>query len=118
MEAIKSQFERILMFLYLGAAVSVKKSDIIGIFDIDNVNTQKTTKDFLRGAEKEKKLIKNRNFKWYYINSLRENPVTHVPEARMSGLFYVSCPPAACADVPDSRKIMKNKALRTACCNK
>ena len=45
------------MFLYLGAAVSVKKSDIIGIFDIDNVNTQKTTKDFLRGAEKEKKLI-------------------------------------------------------------
>ena len=45
------------MFLYLGATVSVKKSDIIGIFDIDNVNTQKTTKDFLRGAEKEKKLI-------------------------------------------------------------
>ncbi len=45
------------MFLYLGAAVSVKKSDIIGIFDIDNVNTQKTTKDFLRCAEKEKKLI-------------------------------------------------------------
>lgn len=45
------------MFLYLGAAVSVKKSDIIGIFDIDNVNTQKTTKDFLRGAEKEKELI-------------------------------------------------------------
>lgn len=45
------------MFLYLGADVSVTKSDIIGIFDIDNVNTQKTTKDFLRLAEKEKKLI-------------------------------------------------------------
>ncbi len=47
----------LLMFLYLGAAVSVKKSDIIGIFDIDNVNTQKTTKEFLRTAEREKKLI-------------------------------------------------------------
>ncbi len=45
------------MFLYLGAGVSVKKSDIIGIFDIDNVNTQKTTKDFLRIAEKEHKLL-------------------------------------------------------------
>ncbi len=45
------------MFLYLGADVSVTKSDIIGIFDIDNVNTQKTTKEFLRFAEKEKKLI-------------------------------------------------------------
>ena len=45
------------MFLYLGAGVSVKKSDIIGIFDIDNVNTQKTTKEFLRCAEKENKLI-------------------------------------------------------------
>lgn len=45
------------MFLYLGAGISVKKTDIIGIFDIDNVNTQKTTKKFLRAAEKEKKLI-------------------------------------------------------------
>ena len=49
--------ERIRMFIYLGAGVSVKKSDIIGIFDIDNVNTQKTTKDFLRSAEKKKKII-------------------------------------------------------------
>ena len=45
------------MFLYLGGNISVKKSDIIGIFDIDNVNTQKTTKEFLRSAEKEGKLL-------------------------------------------------------------
>ena len=45
------------MFLYLGGDISVRKSDIIGIFDIDNVNTQKTTKEFLRSAEKEGKLL-------------------------------------------------------------
>lgn len=45
------------MFLYLGGDVSVKKSEIIGIFDIDNVNTQKTTKEFLRAAEKSGSLL-------------------------------------------------------------
>lgn len=45
------------MFLYLGGDVSVKKSDIIGIFDIDDVNTQKTTKEFLRTAEKRGRMI-------------------------------------------------------------
>ena len=45
------------MYLYLGGAVSVKKKDIIGIFDIDNVNTQKTTKEFLRNAEKNGRLL-------------------------------------------------------------
>ena len=45
------------MFLYLGGDVSVKKTDIIGIFDIDNVNTQKTTKEFLRAAEKSGRIL-------------------------------------------------------------
>lgn len=45
------------MFLYLGGNISVKKSDVIGIFDIDNVNTQKTTKDFLHTAEQEGTLL-------------------------------------------------------------
>ncbi|MBS5725348.1 MAG: DUF370 domain-containing protein [Clostridiales bacterium] len=45
------------MFLYLGGNISVKKSDIIGIFDIDNVNTQKTTKEFLHTAEKNGALL-------------------------------------------------------------
>ena len=45
------------MLLYLGKSVSVEREDIIGIFDIDNVNTQRTTKEFLRAAEEAGDLL-------------------------------------------------------------
>ncbi len=40
------------MYLHAGGNVVVRESDIIGIFDIDNMNTQETMKEFLRRAEK------------------------------------------------------------------
>ena len=40
------------MFLHVGEKLSVRKKDIIGIFDIDGMNTPETTKNFLRTAEK------------------------------------------------------------------
>ncbi len=40
------------MYLHAGGNTVVRKKDIIGIFDIDNMNTEETMKDFLRRAEK------------------------------------------------------------------
>ncbi len=41
------------MYLHLGSHVSVPLDDIIGIFDLDNVSTSRTTRAFLRAAEEE-----------------------------------------------------------------
>ncbi len=43
------------MYLHAGGNILVRKKDIIGIFDIDNMNTEETMKDFLRRAEKNGK---------------------------------------------------------------
>ena len=45
------------MYLYLGQSTVVKKSSVIAIFDMDNTTQSKTTMDFLRRAEKKKRLI-------------------------------------------------------------
>lgn len=41
------------MYLHAGGQVVIRKKDIVGIFDIDNMNTEETMKDFLRRAEKK-----------------------------------------------------------------
>ncbi|MDD6094536.1 MAG: DUF370 domain-containing protein [Clostridia bacterium] len=41
------------MFLHAGENVTVKKKDIVGIFDIDNTVTPAITKDFLRKAQRD-----------------------------------------------------------------
>ena len=41
------------MFLHVGADVLIRQADLIGIFDIDNMNTPPATKEFLRQAEKK-----------------------------------------------------------------
>lgn len=41
------------MYLHLGENTLVKKKDIIGIFDLDNVTVQKSSRNFLNMAEKE-----------------------------------------------------------------
>lgn len=45
------------MYLHLGNEYSVKISDIVGIFDIENTTVDKATKGLLERAEKEKKCI-------------------------------------------------------------
>ena len=45
------------MYLHLGSNVSVPLDDIIGIFDLDNASTSKTTRAFLRAAEEEGMVI-------------------------------------------------------------
>ena len=41
------------MYLHLGNNVSVPTEDIIGIFDIDNATTARSTREFLKAAEDE-----------------------------------------------------------------
>lgn len=41
------------MYIHLGLSVVVREEDIIGIFDLENTTTQKSTRDFLRRAQKE-----------------------------------------------------------------
>lgn len=45
------------MYIHLGQDTMVKKSDIIGIFDMDNTTVSKRTRNFLNMAEKEGKVI-------------------------------------------------------------
>ena len=45
------------MYLHLGNNVSVPLDDIIGIFDLDNASTSKTTRAYLRAAEEEGMVI-------------------------------------------------------------
>ena len=45
------------MYLHLGSNISVPLDDIIGIFDLDNTSTSKTTRAFLRAAEEEGMVI-------------------------------------------------------------
>ena len=45
------------MYLHLGSNVSVPLDDIIGIFDLDNASTSRTTRAFLRAAEEEGMVI-------------------------------------------------------------
>ncbi len=45
------------MYLHLGNNISVPLDDIIGIFDLDNASTSKTTRAFLRAAEEEGMVI-------------------------------------------------------------
>ena len=45
------------MYLYLGQNTVVKTSSVVAIFDMDNTTQSKTTMDFLRRAEKQKRLI-------------------------------------------------------------
>lgn len=41
------------MYLHVGNGKSVKKKDIIGIFDLDSATVSKVTKDFVNRKEKE-----------------------------------------------------------------
>ena len=45
------------MYLHLGNNVSVPLDDIIGIFDLDNTSTSRTTRAFLSAAEEEGMVI-------------------------------------------------------------
>ncbi len=49
------------MYLHLGADEVVKKSEIIGIFDIENTSVSKDTRDFLSKISKNSEVV--------YVNS-------------------------------------------------
>lgn len=44
------------MYLYLGSDVSVLKSDVIGIFDIEKISVVKSVNEFLSRCQKENKI--------------------------------------------------------------
>ena len=41
------------MYLHIGNGVSVKKRDIIGIFDLDTSTVSKISREFINNANKE-----------------------------------------------------------------
>ncbi len=45
------------MYLHLGNDFLVRTREIVGIFDIENTSVSKLTKEFLSGAEKNKRVI-------------------------------------------------------------
>ena len=45
------------MYLHLGNGISVPTDDIIGIFDLDNASSARSTRDFLRTAEEEGMIV-------------------------------------------------------------
>ena len=45
------------MYIHLGNNVMLPTDEIIGIFDLDNTSVSKRTRDFLKKAEKQKKVI-------------------------------------------------------------
>jgi hypothetical protein len=45
------------MYLHLGSDVSVKTSDIIGIFDMDNTTVSAKTRAFLKTAQKNEQIL-------------------------------------------------------------
>lgn len=45
------------MYLHLGADEVVKKSEIIGIFDIENTSVSKDTRDFLSKISKNSEVV-------------------------------------------------------------
>lgn len=45
------------MYLYLGGETAIKSEKIIGIFDMDTSTVNKSTRDYLSKAEKDKKII-------------------------------------------------------------
>lgn len=50
------------MYLHLGQNVIVCSKDVVGIFDLDTSTIGKTTKQYLRNAEKEKKVLNVSSF--------------------------------------------------------
>lgn len=47
------------MYLHIGNGISVKKKDVIGIFDLDTSTVSKTGKDFINKMEKSGRLEYN-----------------------------------------------------------
>lgn len=45
------------MYIYLGGDIAISTKDIIGIFDMDTSTVNKTTRDYLSKAEKDKKVV-------------------------------------------------------------
>lgn len=45
------------MYLHIGEDTVIRDSDIIGIFDMDTSTVNKATRDYLKKAEQEKRVV-------------------------------------------------------------
>lgn len=45
------------MYLHLGESTLIKSKDIIGIFDIENTTVMKSSREYLKKAAKEKRVV-------------------------------------------------------------
>ena len=45
------------MYLHLGASVVIPQGDVLGIFDLDNTTSSRTTRDFLTRAEQAGQVV-------------------------------------------------------------
>jgi hypothetical protein len=89
------------MYIHLGQDTLVKKSDIIGIFDLDTASVSKRTRDFLRRAEKEGRVVnvsfelpksfivcQHKNEKKIYISQISSATLLKRSEADFENSLY------------------------------
>lgn len=77
------------MYLHLGADVIVKKSDIIGIFELDGKITPEITKNFLGFSQKENKIVTVGNDlpKSFVITENRKGETVYLSPISVSSLL-------------------------------
>jgi hypothetical protein len=78
------------MYIHLGQDTLVKKSDIIGIFDLDTATVSKRTRDFLSKAEKEGRVV-NVSFElpksFIICKKGKEKPIIYISQLSTSTLL-------------------------------
>lgn len=45
------------MFLYLGGDITVRESDVVGIFDIEECSVSRMTAEYLNSCQKNEKIV-------------------------------------------------------------
>jgi len=78
------------MYLHIGNGESIKKKNVIGIFDLDTATVSKTTKKFISAKEKEGKVeYTDFDLPRAFVVSIDENKKEKISLSRISstGLF-------------------------------
>ncbi len=92
------------MYLHIGNGYSVRTSEIVGIFDIENTSISKSTKEYLANAEKLKRVI-------YTTFDLPKSFIVCF-DKQLTERVYIS--QLACATLYKRMKRIRNNAAESA----
>lgn len=75
------------MYLHLGTDVIIRTRDILGIFDLDTSTISRRTRDYLRKAELEGRVINvNRELPKSFIVTVGQRPTIYISQISASTL--------------------------------